>query len=67
MYKRQEWGKDQAMQWNCGFVALDSAEDYNVDEAMSLMVREIVEKERLTKRHHSKGKKTDILKKIIKT
>lgn len=62
-----EWGKDQAMQWNCGFVALDSAEDYNVDEAMSLMVREIVEKERLTKRHHSKGKKTDVLKKIIKT
>lgn len=40
-----EKGRQLATQWKCGFVALDNLEDYNVDVALSLLIREIAEKE----------------------
>ncbi|CAR27446.1 ZYRO0C17028p [Zygosaccharomyces rouxii] len=43
-----EWGRTLATQWKSGFIALDSMDDYNVDVAISLILREIVEKEKLT-------------------
>lgn len=42
-----EWGKSLATQWRSGFIALDSMDDYNVDVAVSLILREIVEKDKL--------------------
>lgn len=40
-------GRQLATQWKCGFVALDNLEDYNVDVALSMLIREIAEKEKL--------------------
>lgn len=40
-----QWGKDLALQWNCGFVAIDSMTDENVDVAFSMLLREIIEKD----------------------
>lgn len=40
-----QWGKDLALQWNCGFVAVDSMTDNNVDVALSMLLREIVERD----------------------
>ncbi|OXB41643.1 hypothetical protein B1J92_K07898g [Nakaseomyces glabratus] len=56
-----EKGRQLATQWKCGFVALDNLEDYNVDVALSLLIREIAEKEKLqigrgNKMHQSIGK-----------
>ncbi|AET38922.1 uncharacterized protein Ecym_3437 [Eremothecium cymbalariae DBVPG len=59
-----DWGKKLAVEWNCGFVALDSMVDVNVDIAMSCMIRDIVEKEKLSKKHSTKKK--SVLQKIIK-
>ncbi|SCU88257.1 LAMI_0D09384g1_1 [Lachancea mirantina] len=42
-----ETGKRMAVDWRCGFVALDSSENYNVDVALSLLLREILEKEKI--------------------
>lgn len=42
-----EWGRSLSAQWKSGFVALDSMDDYNVDVAISLILREIVEKNKL--------------------
>ncbi|AQZ14183.1 YPR084W [Zygosaccharomyces parabailii] len=46
--KLVEWGRNLATQWKSGFVALDSMDDYNVDVAVSLILREIVERRKLT-------------------
>ena len=40
-------GRDLATQWNCGFVGVNNIEDYNVDVALSMIIKEIVEKEKL--------------------
>ncbi|CCC67688.1 hypothetical protein NCAS_0A11300 [Naumovozyma castellii] len=48
-----EWGRNLATQWNCGFVAVDNTDDVNVDVALSLLIRELVEKEKLLSKHHS--------------
>lgn len=40
-------GKELATQWNCGFVGVNNIDDFNVDVALSLIIREIVEKEKL--------------------
>lgn len=40
-----QWGKDLALQWNCGFAALDSMTDDNVDVAFAMLLREIIEKD----------------------
>lgn len=45
--KLVEWGRSLATQWRSGFIALDSMDDYNVDVAVSLILREIVEKNKL--------------------
>lgn len=42
-----EWGRSLATKWKCGYVALDNMDDYNVDVATSLIIREIVEKNKL--------------------
>ncbi|SCW01305.1 LAFE_0D09648g1_1 [Lachancea fermentati] len=60
-----EWGRNLALEWKCGFVALDSVENYNVDVAVSLLLREVMEKERLLQ-SSSKGKGKKGLKKIVK-
>lgn len=40
-----QWGKNLALNWNCGFVALDSITDDNVDVALAMLIREIIEKD----------------------
>ncbi|SMN18143.1 similar to Saccharomyces cerevisiae YPR084W Putative protein of unknown function [Maudiozyma saulgeensis] len=40
-------GRDLATQWNCGFVGINNIDDFNVDVALSLIIKEIVEKEKL--------------------
>ena len=40
-----QWGKDLALQWNCGFVGLDSMTDDNVDVAFAMLLREIIERD----------------------
>ncbi|KAG0668588.1 hypothetical protein C6P45_004559 [Maudiozyma exigua] len=40
-------GRDLATQWNCGFVGVNNISDFNVDVALSLIIKEIVEKEKL--------------------
>ncbi|KAL6942002.1 hypothetical protein ACO0QE_003166 [Hanseniaspora vineae] len=42
-------GKDLATEWGCSFVAIDNYVDYNVEEALSLAIREVVEKKKLNK------------------
>ncbi|EDO17254.1 hypothetical protein Kpol_538p14 [Vanderwaltozyma polyspora DSM 70294] len=42
-----EKGRALATQWKCGFVALDNMDDCNVDVSISLLIRDIVEKEKL--------------------
>ena len=42
-----EWGRTLATNWECGFVAIDSMDDCNVDVAISLLIKEIAEKEKL--------------------
>lgn len=42
-----EKGRELATNWKCGFVAVDNMDDFNVDVALSLIIKEIVEKERL--------------------
>ncbi|CAB4252060.1 similar to Saccharomyces cerevisiae YPR084W Putative protein of unknown function [Maudiozyma barnettii] len=40
-------GRDLATQWNCGFIGVNNINDFNVDVALSLIIKEIVEKEKL--------------------
>ncbi|CCE61420.1 hypothetical protein TPHA_0A03430 [Tetrapisispora phaffii CBS 4417] len=42
-----EWGRTLATKWKCGFVAVDTMDDCNVDVALSMLIRDIVEKDRL--------------------
>lgn len=42
-------GKDLATEWGCSFVAIDNYVDYNVEEALSLAIREVVERKKLNK------------------
>lgn len=48
-------GKELAIEWSCGFVAVDNMDDYNIDVALGLLLREAVEKEKVIKAL-SKGK-----------
>ncbi|QLQ78843.1 hypothetical protein HG537_0B01910 [Torulaspora globosa] len=50
-----ELGQKLASEWRCGFVAVDSMDNYNVDIAMSLIIREIVEKNKLVAKGRSKN------------
>lgn len=50
-----EHGKSLATQWRCGFVAADNMDGYNVDVAVSLIVKEIVEKNKLQSKKRSKS------------
>ncbi|CCK68391.1 uncharacterized protein KNAG_0A07380 [Huiozyma naganishii CBS 8797] len=75
-----ERGRDMATQWNSSFVAVDNLDDYNVDVTLSLIIKDIVEKEKLLNnagdgtsdfvgqgRHNSLGKTSgSMLKKIMK-
>lgn len=63
-----ELGENLATQWRCGFVAADNMDGYNVDVAMSLIVREIVEKNRLLSKKRSKSFSgaSNALKKLVK-
>lgn len=58
-----EWGKELATEWQSGFVALDSLYDYNTEIAMSMIIREIIEKDKLMKKKSSKKK--GMLQKIV--
>jgi len=40
-------GKDLATEWGCSFVAVDNYVDYNVEEALCVSIREVVERRRL--------------------
>lgn len=62
--KLVEQGKKLAVEWNCGFVALDNISDYNVDVAISCIIRDIVEKEKLIRKQLVKKK--GVLQRIIK-
>lgn len=42
-------GKKLSKFWNCGFIAIDVASD-NIDEALALIIREIVERKKLQSR-----------------
>ncbi|AMD18793.1 HBL109Wp [Eremothecium sinecaudum] len=59
-----EEGKNLAIEWNCAFVAVDSMLDVNVDIALACIIRDIIEKEKLMKRHMTKKK--GVLERIIK-
>lgn len=63
-----ELGQSLANQWRCGFVAADNMDGYNVDVAVSLIIREIVEKNKLLSKKRSKSfSGTGIsLKKLVK-
>ncbi|QLL31331.1 hypothetical protein HG536_0B01940 [Torulaspora globosa] len=50
-----ELGQALAAEWRCGFAAVDSMDDYNVDVAMSLIIREVVEKNKLLGKGRSKS------------
>lgn len=67
--KLVEMGRDLATEWRCGFVAVDSMDDYNVDVAMSLIIREIVEKTKLIGRRRSKSfsENANPLKKLVRS
>ncbi|KAH3902939.1 uncharacterized protein SCDLUD_000538 [Saccharomycodes ludwigii] len=41
-----EMGRELATEWGCGFVAVDSVIDYNIDETLSAAIREVVEREK---------------------
>lgn len=45
-------GKQLAAQWNSSFVAVDNIDDFNIDVALSLIIRDISEKNYLLSRHH---------------
>lgn len=50
-----ELGRKLAAEWRCGFAAVDSMDGYNVDVAMSMIIREIVEKSKLVAKGRSKN------------
>lgn len=64
-----EQGRNLASKWRCGFVAVDNMDDYNVDVAVSLIIREIVEKNKLLSKKRSKSfsKGTSSIKKLVKS
>lgn len=45
-------GKQLAAQWNSSFVGVDSIDDFNIDVALSLIIRDISEKKYLLSKHH---------------
>ncbi|CAR24259.1 uncharacterized protein KLTH0F11462g [Lachancea thermotolerans CBS 6340] len=44
-----ERGKELAIQWGCTFVGVDTVDDYNVDVALGLILREAAERENIIK------------------
>lgn len=64
-----ECGKNLAGRWKSGFVAIDNMDDYNVDIAASLIVREIVEKSKLLyrKRSNSFVSSANSIRKLVKS
>lgn len=64
-----EMGETLAAQWKCGFVTVDSMDDYNVDVALSLIIREVVEKNKLMTKGRSKSFSggTSTLKRLVKS
>lgn len=45
-------GKQLATQWDSSFVGVDNIDDINVDVALSLIIKDIVEKDHLMSKHH---------------
>ncbi|CAL9736623.1 hypothetical protein MOSE0_K03928 [Monosporozyma servazzii] len=45
-------GKQLATQWESSFVGIDNIDDINVDVALSLIIKDIVEKDHLLSKHH---------------
>lgn len=48
--KLMQEGKELAQKWKSSFIMLDNDTGYNVEETLALMIREIVEREKLQKR-----------------
>lgn len=70
-----DWGKALANDWKCGFVAIDSMDNFNIDVALSLLIKDISERNKLMSSKSQKGKQTGshrkassngMLKKLIK-
>lgn len=64
-----ESGKNLGMKWQSGFVAIDSMDDFNVDIALSLIIREIVEKNKLLshKRSNSFTNSANPIRNLVKS
>ncbi|CCF59485.1 hypothetical protein KAFR_0H00760 [Kazachstania africana CBS 2517] len=67
-----DMGRELATSWNCGFVGVNNIDDFNVDVAMSLIVKEIVEKDKLITKNREnandgENSSNGVFRKIIKS